>query len=132
MELNEKTTYQPYVLGRLFSVLEGIQQAANPGINTTITDKYFTSACATPAIVFPTLFNLAKKHLKKMGGGKQVYWEKQLTHLMGQITESYPAHHTLYEQGVFQLGYYHQTQKRYEKKEKADTAETTKEETENV
>jgi CRISPR-associated protein Csd1 len=131
VELNEKTTYQPYVLGRLFSVLEGIQQAANPGINTTITDKYFTSACATPAVVFPTLLNLAKKHLKKMGGGKQVYWDKQLTQLIGMITESYPAHHSLYDEGIFQLGYYHQTQKRYEKKDKTDAEEPAKEEKNN-
>ena len=37
---------------------------------------------------------------------------------MGKITQSYPTHHNLYEQGVFQIGYYHQTQKRFEKKDK--------------
>ncbi|WP_458861830.1 type I-C CRISPR-associated protein Cas8c/Csd1 [Acidaminobacterium chupaoyuni] len=128
VELNEETMYQPYVLGRLFAVLEGIQQAANPGINTTIKDKYFTSACATPAIVLPTLLNLAEKHLRKLSGGNRIYWAKQLGELTGRITESYPAHHNLYDQGVFQLGYYHQTQKRFEKKEKANAAETIKEE----
>ena len=49
VELNEQSAYPPYVLGRLFSVLEAIQDAANPGINTTIKDRYFNSACATPA-----------------------------------------------------------------------------------
>ena len=132
VELNEQTTYQPYVLGRLFAVLEGIQQAANPGINTTIMDRYFTSASATPALIFPTLLNLASKHLRKMGGGKEVYWSKQVVALTGMITESYPLHHTLYEQGVFQLGYYHQTQKRYEKKEKTNADQTMREETDNV
>lgn len=128
VELNEQTNYQPYILGRLFSVLEGLQQAANPGINTTIKDKYFTAAGATPAIVYPTLLNLAEKHLKKLDGGKRVYWAKQMTELAGRITETYPMHHSLYDQGVFQLGYYHQTQKRYGKKAQADAAETTKEE----
>ena len=118
VELNENTDYQPYILGRLFSVLEGIQQAANPGINTTIKDKYFTSACATPAVVFPTLLNLAQKHLRKLDGGLRVHYAKQLSELTGRITETYPAHHSLYDQGVFQLGYYHQTQKRFEKKDK--------------
>ncbi|MGI5979373.1 MAG: type I-C CRISPR-associated protein Cas8c/Csd1 [Oscillospiraceae bacterium] len=128
VELNEQTNYQPYILGRLFSVLEGLQQAANPGINTTIKDKYFTSAGATPAIVFPTLLNLAEKHLRKLDGGIRVYYSKQITELANRVTETYPAHHNLYEQGVFQLGYYHQTQKRFEKKDKADATETIKEE----
>ena len=54
MELNEQTNYLPYLLGRLFAVLEGLQQSASPGINTTIKDRYFNSASATPAIVFPS------------------------------------------------------------------------------
>jgi CRISPR-associated protein Csd1 len=82
VELNEETNYQPYLLGRIFSVLEALQQTANPGINTTIMDKYFTSACATPAIVFPTLISLAQKHLRKLDGGIHVYYSKQLTELL--------------------------------------------------
>ncbi len=124
VELNEKTTYQPYVLGRMFSILEAIQQAANPGVNTTIKDKYFTSACATPATVFPTLMNLAEKHLRKMSVGSRVFYAKQLGALTEKIDESYPVHLTLFDQGVFQLGYYHQTQKRYEKR----TSEKSEEE----
>lgn len=51
VELNEQSSYVPYVLGRLFSVLEAVQAAANPGINTTIRERYFNSASATPAVV---------------------------------------------------------------------------------
>lgn len=131
VELNENTRYQPYVLGRLFSVLEGLQQAANPGINTTIKDKYFTSAGATPGIVFPTLLNLAEKHLRKLDGGLRVHYARQITELTGYLTENYPAHYNLYDQGIFQLGYYHQTQKRFEKKDRPEPAETIKEENEN-
>lgn len=116
VELNEKTTYQPYILGRMFSVLEAIQEKANPGINATIKDKYFSSAAATPAVVFPTLMNLAEKHLKKMDTGSRIWFSKQLGELSAMVTESYPVHLTLNDQGIFQLGYYHQTQKRYEKK----------------
>ena len=65
VSLNEASSSIPYNLGRLFSVLENIQQKANPGINATIKDKYFNSASATPAVVFPVLINLAQKHLKK-------------------------------------------------------------------
>lgn len=118
VELNENSNYTPYVLGRLFSVLEGLQQSANPGINATIRDRYFSSACATPAVIFPRLINLAQNHLRKLEGGLQGYYEKQLTELESRIAETLPVRLNLQEQGAFQLGYYHQTQKRYEKKEK--------------
>ena len=118
--LNENSFNIPYTLGRLFSALEAIQAAANPGINATIKDKYFSSAAATPAVIFPILINLTQKHLKKLRGsnpGLVVFYEKQLTDLCGRIGESYPARMNLPQQGSFQLGYYHQTQARYEKKE---------------
>ena len=117
VHLNEETNYQPYQLGRLFAVLEGLQEAANPGINATIRDKYFSSASATPAIVFPTLIRLAQAHLKKLETGARIWHDKQLCGLMGRIDATYPARLSLQDQGVFQLGYYHQTQKRYTKKE---------------
>lgn len=120
VELNEQSSYQPYVLGRLFAVLEAIQDAANPGINTTIKDKYFNSACATPSVVFPTLIKLAQKHLQKLGQGSKVFYNRQLSELIGRMTQTYPARMMLPEQGAFEIGYYHQTQKRYEKKDKEE------------
>lgn len=117
MQLNESSTYLPYVLGRLFSVLEDIQQKANPGINTTIKDRYFNAASATPAMVFPTLLNLAQKHLAKLNKGQAVNYDKRITELMGHITETLPARMSLPEQNAFQIGYYHETQQRYTKKE---------------
>ena len=117
MKLNDETTYQPYLLGRLFAVLEGLQQAANPGINTTIRDRYFNSACATPAMVFPRLVKLAQAHLNKLDTDKCVNYEKMITELYGAMEESLPAHMALQDQGIFQLGYYHQKQKPYTKKE---------------
>lgn len=120
VELNEQSNYAPYVLGRLFSVLEAIQDAANPGINTTIKDRYFNSACATPSVAFPTLIKLAQKHLQKLGDGSRCYYDRQLTSLMCKLDASFPTRLTLPEQGAFELGYYHQTQKRYEKRNKED------------
>lgn len=117
VKLNDETTYQPYLLGRLFAVLEGLQQAANPGINTTIRDRYFNSACATPAMVFPTLVKLAQAHLNKLDTGLRIHYEKMITELYGAMEESLPAHMALQDQGVFQLGYYQQKQKLYTKKE---------------
>lgn len=120
VELNEQSTYLPYRLGRLFAVLEAAQQKANPNINTTIKDRYFNSACATPALVFPTLLRLAQSHLSKIGGGAEVYYDKMITELIGNVTQSYPLRLSLQDQGIFQIGYYHQKQKLFTKKEEKD------------
>lgn len=120
VSLNKESNNTAYCLGRLFSVLENIQTAANPGIKATIRDKYFTSAASTPSVVFPTLINLSLKHLKKLRGDKYglcVNFEKSMGEIMGKLEETYPNHLSLPEQGAFQLGYYHQTQARYENKE---------------
>ena len=139
--LNEETNDTPYVLGRIFAVLENIQEEANrpkhstkkgnkhvsestqeeanPGINATIRDKYFNSSCANPASIFPILMKLKNSHIRKIEREKKwkkIYFENLLTELTGKITE-FPKSLTLEEQGRFILGYYHQTQKRYEKKE---------------
>ena len=118
VSLNEESGYTPYVLGRLFAVLEAVQQGANPGINATIKDRFFNSACATPAAVFPILLKLSNSHLKKMENGKAVFWSKQLGDLTDRLGIQFPTHLSLQDQGTFILGYYHQTQKRYEKKNK--------------
>lgn len=116
VSLNE-TTNVPYLLGRLFSVLEAVQKAANPGINTTIKDRYFNAACATPGMAFPTLLRLSQKHLRKLNDGLATHYDKQITELMAQLPESgFPARLSLPDQGKFTIGYYHQTQKRYAKK----------------
>ena len=120
VELNENSTYLPYVLGRLFAVLERVQADANPGINATIRDKYFNSASATPAAIFPLLTKLSQSHLRKLNTGLRITHEKLITELEGRITQTLPARLTLPEQGAFHLGYYHQVQKFYTKKDKED------------
>ena len=120
VSLNEASTNPAYTLGRLFSVYEAVQQAANPGINTTIKDKYFNSAAAMPASIFPVLNNLCQKHLRKLDARQHVYYDKQIMKLKGVLNENYPARMTLAQQGSFDLGYYHQTQKRYTKKEEKE------------
>ena len=114
VSLNPESKNPYYTLGRLFSVLEAVQSAANPGINATIKDRYFNSASATPSIVFPTLLNLSEKHRKKLTVGQRIYYEKQIMELLAVLGESFPTRLSLPQQGTFQLGYYHQ---RYQKKE---------------
>lgn len=119
--LNQESTYTPYVLGRLFSVLEAIQSAANKGVNTTIKDRFFNSAAATPAIIFPRLTQLAQAHLRKLSVAQKIWYEQQLVALHEKLPEVLPVRLSLAEQESFFIGYYHQTQKRFEKKEKADS-----------
>ncbi len=72
MGLNEKSTNTEYLLGRLFAVLEKSQQDANKEINTTIKDRYFASACATPSTVFPVLLRLTQHHISKSDYGYSI------------------------------------------------------------
>ena len=124
--LNEECKSPAYVAGRVFAMLEEIQEKANPGINSTIKDRYFNSACATPGVVFPILMKLKNSHIRKLDSkGMRIYFEQKLTELEGmlEIQEDgtiWPKRLSLEEQGAFILGYYHQTQKRYEKKEKGE------------
>lgn len=88
MGLNEESNDIAYVLGRLFSVLESIQADANPGIQATIRDRYFNSACGTPASVFPVLIKLKNSHMKKIGRekeGTKKYYEKLFADIMWKL-----------------------------------------------
>ena len=99
-----------YVLGRLFAVLEKTQAEANPGLNATIADRYFGSASSTPIAVFGTLMRLLPHHLNKLefeGRAVQLQWE------IRQILEHcqrFPNHLNLEQQGLFAIGYHHETQ----------------------
>ena len=117
VSLNENSTNIPYTLGRLFAVYENVQERANPGINATIKDKYFNSAASTPATIFPILDNLCQKHLRKLDAGLRIYYDRQISTLKNILGEENPLRLTLPEQGSFNLGYYHQKQAIYTKKE---------------
>lgn len=109
MSLNEQATLPAYLLGRLFAVLEKAQKEAISNANATITDRYFTSACASPASVFPVLLRLSRHHIAKAAYGYTI--DKQIEQIMNRLEvdkQPFPAHLSLDEQGIFILGYYHQ------------------------
>lgn len=132
VELNiSKTTYLPYRLGRLFAVLEALQLEAfrdgnnkDSKPNTTIKDQFFSSACATPVVAFPMIVDRAQKYLRKLKAknkeGLARYYSSMMDEIIGNFGESYPAHLSLEDQGIFQIGYYHQRQRMYAKKEEKD------------
>lgn len=109
-----------YRLGRLFATLEKIQEEASPGLNATIRERYYGAASSTPVAVFTTLLRLKNHHLAKLGSkGRVVTLERLLGEIMGGIDE-FPAHLSLPDQGRFAIGYYHQRQDFFTKREAAD------------
>ena len=121
VSLNEQSENKAYVLGRLFAVLEKAQQEASPGIKSTIKDRYFTSACSTPASVFPILLRLSHHHTAKSDYGNLI--EKKKGELLDKLKvdqNPFPAHQSLDDQGIFILGYYHQQKSYYTKKDKEE------------
>lgn len=108
-----------YRLGRLFAVLELIQEKASPGINTTIRDRFYGAAASSPVTVFPQLLKLKNHHVAKLPTGSKVYFESLIGEIIDGIDGSkaeMPAHLALEDQGRFAVGYYHQRQDYFTKK----------------
>lgn len=119
MALDVENKNQGYLCGRLFAVLEKIQENAQPGINATIKDRYYGAASSTPVTVFGRLLNLTNHHLAKLGGGSKTYYEKTIQEIMTGINSNgLPAHLSLDDQSRFAIGYYHQRQDLFIKKDK--------------
>lgn len=115
MALNPDRKDVPYLLGRLFSLLEKAQSDALGKIGTSIRHRYFGSASATPAIVFPQLLRLAQHHIAKAEYGGNM--DRKIQAVVEEIND-FPARLSLQEQGVFTIGYYHQANANYRKSEK--------------
>jgi CRISPR-associated protein Csd1 len=104
-----------YRIGRAFALLEKTQEEASPGLNATIRDRCYGTACSSPAVIFPRLINLHTHHLKKLSKGKEIYFEKLMQEILSTVND-FPVHLTLQDQGQFALGYYHQRQDFFAKK----------------
>lgn len=114
MSLDENNTNTAYRLGRLFAVLERVQERANPSINTTIRERFYGAASATPVTVFPTLIKLKNHHIAKLDNkGEAINQEKLIGAIMNEGIDGelgFPATLGLQDQGRFAIGYYHQRQ----------------------
>lgn len=112
VSLDLTTTNSAYRLGRLFSVLERLQRAALGQRNATVRDRFYASASATPALVFPSLIRNARNHSKtirtKVGAGLAEWFEDHIADIVSGLEGSFPKTLPLEEQGRFALGYYHQ------------------------
>jgi CRISPR-associated protein Csd1 len=113
MALDETTLDVPYLLGRLFAVLEQMQWSAHGAtVNSTVRDRYQRAAASTPAMVFPRLLDLSSHHAAKIARrGRGAYLEKLKEHILdGLPALPFPRTLSLEDQGLFVIGYYHQRQ----------------------
>ena len=117
--LDKNNTNPGYLCGRLFAVLDKIQEDANN--QHTIRERYLNSASATPSAVFATILNLSSHHSEKLNEGRNVFFEKLKQEIIEKLdADGFPAHLDLQDQGRFFVGYYHQRQAFFTKSEKEE------------
>lgn len=124
MSLDTESRNTAYLLGRLFAVLERIQNQALGELNAGIADRYYGSASAVPFSVFPRLLSGAKHHLSRLRKdkpGMAVNLDKDLGIIILGLPETFPRHLGIEEQGRFAIGYYHQKQSYFAKKEMTES-----------
>ncbi|WP_280550352.1 type I-C CRISPR-associated protein Cas8c/Csd1 [Halomonas sp. 11-S5] len=124
VSLDRHSTHPGYLLGRLFAELENAQRSAlGSEVNATIRDRYYGAASATPASIFPMLLRNVQNHLsnmrKKDKGGLAHKIEGEISSIIGGLGESFPKNLNIEDQGRFAIGYYHQSQARFAKKDSA-------------
>lgn len=120
MSLDRDSTHPGYLLGRLFAELENVQRTALGRVNASIKDRYFGSASATPASVFPILVRNAQHHLSNIRKGDKPglagHIEGEIGHIIDGLGGTFPKHLRIEDQGRFAIGYYHQREARFAKK----------------
>ena len=120
--LDINNTNQAYLCGRLFAVLQRVQEisAAPAKLSRTIKDAYFASAASKPSLVFPKLISLSQNHMKKLDEGKNVFYNKLIEEIIDKLDGQFPDTLPLTDQGKFMIGYYHQDKDFYTKKNEED------------
>lgn len=118
VSLDKNNMDTSYRLGRLLAVLQKLQEEANPGLNTTLMDRFYSSMSSTPTSVLPTLLRLKNHHLSKIHTGRKIIFEQLLTEIFSGIDAGgLPKHMSLEQQGNFAIGYYHQREDLFKSKE---------------
>lgn len=119
--LNTNNEEPGYVMGRLFAVYVKTQEDA--GLTSTI-KSYFSSASMTPLLVMSRLAGLNQHHLKKLPSeGHRVNREKLLREIESKLSPDMPSRFNLKQQALFTLGYYHQMNSFYQKKDTPSNSE---------
>ena len=117
--LDKENKNQGYLCGRLFAVLDKIQEDANN--QHSIRERYMNSASATPATVFATFLNLSSHHSENLNEGRKIFFEKLKQEIIDKLpADGFPTHLDLQDQGRFFVGYYHQRQDFFKKNENSN------------
>ena len=118
--LDKENKNQGYLCGRLFAVMDKIQSEVSNN-HSTIRERYLNAASSTPATVFPTILNLSAIHSEKLEQGRRIYFERQKQEIVSKLdANGFPSHLSLEDQGRFFIGYYHQMQDFFTKKDDAE------------
>ncbi|MFR9546837.1 MAG: type I-C CRISPR-associated protein Cas8c/Csd1 [Rikenellaceae bacterium] len=122
MALNTEYTNTGYLLGRMLAIVERAQTASQPGINYTIKDQTYAAMSVTPAALFNRVFSLSVNYFRRIPRqGTQVYLKNLLSEVADKISvDGIPMRLSLEDQGRFALGYQHQLQSFYTKRESED------------
>ncbi len=115
--LDKENTNQGYLCGRLFAVLDKIQEEANN--QHSIRERYMNAASSTPAAVFSTILNLSNHHVENLKSeGRKINFEKLKQEIISKIdADGFKTQLDLQDQGRFFIGYYHQRQDFFVKNE---------------
>lgn len=116
VQLDMDNRHPAYRCGRLLAVIESAQRSAIPGLEGTVTDRFYGTASSAPGSVFPHLLRGVRHHLAKLRRDQPPVYhalEARLEEIINglKIThdlKGFPKVLTLEEQGLFALGFYHQ------------------------
>ena len=122
LSLDKTNTNSNYLCGRLFAVLERIQEVSqdNKSESKTIRDSFFASAASMPSTVFPNLIKKAQYHLNKLEPSSEVFYSKQIGEIIDLLGTEFPSYASTEEQGKYMIGYYHQKEDFFKKKNREE------------
>lgn len=109
--LDPQSPSAAYQAGRLMAEYAAIQTDALGDVNAGIVERYYTSACASPALVMGKLSTMSQYHLSKLKGEKKWLYDihsQALEEISCRIGEALPKRFSLEQQSEFALGYYFQ------------------------
>lgn len=137
MDWQEEIPNPAYALGGMFALYERLQSAARKAnmkegdvdTSPTLRDRYFSTACRRPGIVFPKLEPKATSYYRKLKRNKASYplaiwFEREIGSLSRKIASSgkpIPMITSIEDQGYFIMGYHQKLHKA--KKESGQSSE---------
>ncbi|MBI2842479.1 MAG: type I-C CRISPR-associated protein Cas8c/Csd1 [Armatimonadetes bacterium] len=109
-----------YHYGRLMAAYEAIQLDASPNVQSTVTERFFSSMMVNPKRTIAKLDVLSRAHLRKVARDHGKGWEIQhskrlqaINHVISALGVAECCTFSLDQRGLFVLGYWHEKFKTY-------------------